>query len=99
MLTGLTVLLTGCDKGYRLRVSNYYTSKLDSVVVGNRDIVVKDLPPMSSSDYEKLKRGNYHIVIVSGSKTFTTSLFIPGKGEGNRTVQIDGIEQVSILEQ
>ncbi len=93
------MFLTGCDKGYRLRVSNYYTATLDSVIVGERTIVVKDLAPMTSSEYQKIKRGQYFIRLMSGNKTFTTSIFIPGKGEGNRSVQIDGIEQVSIIEQ
>lgn len=99
-LTFILFSLISCDKGYDIRCTNYYIEPLDSVIIGDEMIVFKDVPIESSTEFSHSKRGNHTIKIVTKSKKrFQSSIWISGKGSGKRTVQIDAIEQINILEE
>ena len=91
--------LYSCTKGYEIRCSNFYTEDMDTVKIGN-DIIFTNVKKYSTSDFANIKRGQYAITFISGKREyFHSSIFIPGKGKGKRTVQIDAAEQISILEE
>lgn len=93
-------ILVSCDKGYQVRFTNFYIEPMDSVIVGNNKIVYKDVALETTTDYYKLAKGKYAIrFITKTKKNFYSSISIPSKGTGKRTIQIDGIEQVSIFEE
>ena len=93
-------MLSSCDKGYEVRFTNYYIEPMDSVVLGNNKIVFVKIGLENSSDFSKISKGTYPITLISQSKKkFYTSIVIPKKGSGKRTIQIDGISQISILEE
>jgi len=92
--------LVSCDKGYEVRFTNYYIEPMDSVVVGTDKIVYKSVDLETTTDYYKLSKGKHAIRFVTKTKKkFYSSITIPSKGSGKRTIQIDGIEQVSIFEE
>jgi len=94
------LLFTSCGKGYQVRFSNFYTEKMDSVVVGNNKIVFTGVKPESVTDFKKLSSGDYAILFITQSKKkFNSSISIPKTGTGNRTIQIDAIKQIAVLEQ
>jgi hypothetical protein len=96
----LLLLVASCDKGYQVRFTNYYIEPMDSVIIGNNYIVFTDIDLESTTDYKKLMSGKHWIRYVSRTnKKFYSTMVIPSKGSGKRTVQIDGIEQISILEE
>ena len=96
----MCIVLVSCDKGYQVRFTNYYIEPVDSVVIGNDKIVFKSIDLETSTGYTSLSKGSYGIQIITKSKKrFYTSIFISSKGTGKRTIQIDGIEQISILEE
>jgi hypothetical protein len=96
----LLVLLGSCSKGYEIRFSNFYIEKMDSVVIGDNKVVFTNIDRETSTEYKKIARGKYSInCVAANKKRFSTEIFIPGQGTGKRTVQIDAISQVSILEQ
>ena len=73
---------------------------MDSVVVGNNKIVYKNVALETSTDYFDLSKGKYGITFITKTKKkFYSNITIPSKGTGKRTIQIDGIEQVSIFEE
>lgn len=89
-----------CDKGYEVRFSNYYIEPMDSVIIGNNKVVFVKTPLETTTEFRKITKGNYHIICVSeNKKRFYSQISIPSKGSGKRTVQIDGINQISILEE
>lgn len=99
LLLILLFLLTSCDKGYEVRVTNYYIEPLDSVVVGDNKLIYKSIALETTSDYQKLAKGKYQILFITKTKKRINSSFsIPSKGTGKRTIEIDAIEQVTILE-
>lgn len=96
----MCVILVSCDKGYQVRFTNYYIEPIDSVVIGNNKIVFKSIALETSTDYSQISKGSYGIQIITKTKKhFYSSIFISSKGSGKRTIQIDGIEQISILEE
>jgi hypothetical protein len=96
----LAVLMASCDKGYQVRFSNYYTEPMDSVVIGENKIIFTGIETATSTDLKKISKGKYNISCVSKSKArFYSSIFISRYGSGTRTIQVDGIGQVSILEE
>ncbi|MDI1356432.1 MAG: hypothetical protein PSX36_16060 [bacterium] len=100
ILFGLLVILSSCDKGYEVRFTNYYIEPMDSVVVGNNAIVFKNVELQKTTDFTKLSKGTYQIrLITTTKKRFYTSLTIPKTGTGKRTIQIDAITQMAILEE
>jgi hypothetical protein len=91
-------VLGSCSKGYEVRFTNYFIEKIDSVSMGSQ-AVFTSIAFQASTDYQAVPRGQYDIKIVSISKKrFTAQVFVPGNGTGKRTIQIDGIGQVSFLE-
>jgi hypothetical protein len=93
-------LLTSCDKGYDIRFTNYYIEPMDSVIVGDNKIVFTAIELQATTGYKEIKKGKYSIECISRTKKkFYSSITIPGKGEGKRTIQIDGVNQISILEE
>ncbi len=103
---GVTLLVVicfafcSCDKGYQIRFRNYYTEPIDSVVIGNNNIVFTAIETQAASEFKKIDRGQYNVSIVSKTKKrFNFSMFISGKGEGNKTIQIDAIRQIAVLDE
>jgi hypothetical protein len=100
LISLLVILISSCDKGYEVRFSNYYIEPMDSVVIGDNKLVFTNVELQSSTEYRKINKGKYSITCISRTKKrFTSELNIPGKGSGKRTIQIDGINQISILEE
>ena len=98
VITGL--LLVSCSKGYKVRVSNYSTEAIDSVVIGNNKLVLTEIQLEQTTDLYNISKGSYSIAFITKSKKrFYSSMFISGKGQGQRTIQIDGLNQISILEE
>lgn len=99
VLLVLLLLVTSCDKGYEIRFTNYYTEPMDSVIIGNNKVVFTQIEFKQTTDYQPIKKGKYHIVCVTKTKKrFYEELVIPAKGNGKRTVQIDAIQQIVVLE-
>ena len=93
------LILSSCGKGYQVRFTNYYTESMDSVIIGNNTIVFTNIDEETSSGYKKLKKGNYNIICVTKTKKrFGSTISIPKSGDGKRTIQIDAINNFSILE-
>lgn len=93
-------LFTSCGKGYEVRFTNYYTEPIDSVVIGENKLVLKDVELQDDTDYYALSKGKYSVQIISKTKKrFYSSITIPTSGTGKRTIQIDAIEQIYILEE
>jgi len=91
--------IVSCGKGYQIRCSNYYTEDMDTVKIG-KDILFTKVKKFATTDFEKIKRGKYNITFISSKREFFySSIFIPGSGGGARTVQIDAVKQISILEE
>jgi hypothetical protein len=94
----VSLALVSCDKGYRLRFANYYPERMDTVLVSNM-LFFSGIEPQKTTDYKPITKGHHDIRCVSKSgKIFTTAMHIPSSGSGDRTLQIDAISQVSILE-
>lgn len=88
-----------CSKGYELRVSNYYTAGMDSVIIGNKAVVFTNLGMETATDYRKIGKGNHTVRFVPHmQEPFYGVVSIPGSGDGRLTVQVDAIKQVSVLE-
>lgn len=89
-----------CDKGYDVRFTNYYTEPMDSLVIGDNQIVFKDVAPENTTGFEHVTRGKHSLKFVTRSKKrFYSVMTIPSKGSGKRTVQIDAIRQIAVLEE
>jgi hypothetical protein len=94
------LLFASCGKGYEVRFTNYYTEPIDSVVIGENKLVLKDVELQDDTDYYALSKGKYNVQIISKTKKrFYTSITIPASGTGKRTIQIDAIEQIYVLEE
>ena len=93
-------VLVSCDKGYDVRVTNYYIETLDSVVIGDRQIVFSNIPPETTTDFKHITRGQHGVIFYTKSKQkFNYSFFISSKGSGKRTIQIDAIKQINVFEE
>lgn len=89
-----------CDKGYEVRFTNYYIEPMDSVIIGDRMIVFTAVELQASTGYNAIGKGKHSIQCVSKTKKrFSSEINIPSSGKGKRTIQIDGINQISILEE
>ena len=92
-------LVTGCSKGYRVRVSNFYYEKIDSVIVGNRALIFTDLDTGATSAYQHIVSGEHSVqFVVSDGRRFFGLAPLRKGGSGDRTIQIDGLRQVVVLE-
>ena len=93
-------VFSACDKGYDLRFTNYYLEPMDSVVVGNNDVVFTNIELQTSTEFRPLKKGDYTVTCISKTKKrLNTSISIPKKGSGKRTLQVDGLGSFSVLEE
>lgn len=94
------LFLASCSKGYDVRFVNYYTETMDTVIIGKNTIVFTNIAPEKETEFKHIKRGKYPFTCVSHSgKRFSSEFFIPGNGSGKRTIQIDAIAQLSVLEE
>jgi len=95
----ICILFSSCGKGYEIRVTNYNTEVLDSVIVGKEPIIFIQLERQVSTEYRKLTSGDHSIKIITKTKkVYNSSISISKKGGGKRTIQIDGLNRISILE-
>ncbi|HOZ88398.1 MAG TPA: hypothetical protein PL029_11610 [Bacteroidia bacterium] len=91
--------LVSCDKGYQVRFVNYYIEPMDSVIIGESNLVFTNIGLESVTDYQKIKKGNYSVTCISKTKKkFQSAITIPKQGEGKRSIQIDGINSITVLE-
>ena len=96
----VALFFISCGKGYKVRVSNYSTERIDSVIIGNNKLVFKEIDQEQTTDLYSLSKGNYNVTFINRSKRrFFTNLFISSKGGGQRTLQIDGLNHISVLEE
>jgi len=94
------IIFSSCSKGYEVRVSNYNNEALDSVVIGNNNIVFTQVDKQATTEFRKIKAGTYNIKFITKTKNeYGSSITIPKRDGGKRTIQIDGINAVSILEE
>ncbi|MEO6304091.1 MAG: hypothetical protein ABIP51_13055 [Bacteroidia bacterium] len=92
------ILFASCGKGYEVRFTNYNTEPMDTVIIG-KDIVFVAVERQATTDYNKIKSGDQSIkCITKTKKVYTSTIPVPKKGTGKRTVQIDGLNRISILE-
>jgi hypothetical protein len=95
----LTLLLCACDKGYEARISNYYFETLDSVIVGESGALFTNVAFKQTTSYLPVKQGKHSLEFITRSKKRIRGTFeVPKTGTGKYTLQLDGIQQVSILE-
>jgi hypothetical protein len=93
----LIILLSACSKGYDVRVTNYYIEQMDTVVVGDK-IVFTDVARQTSTEYKNMKKGTYNVTFITKTKVhINSSIVIPSKKSGKRTIQIDGQGNVLVL--
>lgn len=98
-LLAVVLFLGSCDKGYQVRFTNYYTEPMDSVIIGKNYIIYTNVGLQVTTDYKSLMAGKHGVRMVTKSKKEIFSDFtIPSKGTGKRTLQIDAIQQVVLLE-
>lgn len=100
ILFGGGIIFSSCSKGYEVRVSNYNNEALDSVIIGNNNIVFTQVDKQATTEFRKIKAGTYTIKFITKAKNeYGSSITIPKRDGGKRTIQIDGINAVSILEE
>lgn len=87
-----------CDKGYRVRFANYYVERIDTVSISGTPFFSM-VETEHVTDFKKITKGDHPVRFVSqGGRVFATSIHIPSTGTGDRTLQVDAISQVSVLE-
>lgn len=92
-------ILPSCSKGYEVKFTNYYIEPMDSVVIGNNLVVFTNVYQETASDYRKIQKGKHTVKFVSGTKkVFYSVLSVSGSGSGKLNILIDGINQISVLE-
>lgn len=73
---------------------------MDSVVIGNDKVVFVNVGLQQTTDFKKISKGNYNVKLISKSKKiFNSNIIIPKSGTGKRTIQIDAIQNISVLEE
>jgi len=94
------LLLSSCDKGYEARFVNYYNERMDSVIVGASGAIFTNVDFKQTTTYLPVKQGKHALEFITASKRRFRGLFtVPANGTGRYTIQIDGIQQISILEE
>jgi hypothetical protein len=95
----ISLIAGSCDKGYRLRFANYHTEQMDSVIVGT-DVMFVAVEPKQVTEFKKIRKGTHAATCITASKRkIYATVQIPSRGSGDRTLQVDGVEQVSVLEE
>ncbi len=88
-----------CSKGYRVRVSNYYMERLDSVIIGNRAVIFTNVEHGTDTGFEPITSGEHAVECLTASgERFWITAPLPKGGEGDRTIQIDGLKEAIVLE-
>lgn len=96
----LLIVLCSCDKGYQVRFSNLYIEPMDSVTINNGKIIFTDVGLQTITEYKKITKGKFPVMMVSKSKKRIHSFIdVPSQGSGKLTIQVDGISQVAVLEE
>lgn len=73
---------------------------MDSVVIGNNQVVFTNIGLEQTTELRKISRGKHFFTLTTKTKKkFYSSFFVPSKGSGNRTIQIDAIKQIFVLEE
>ena len=92
--------LASCDKGYDVRFTNFYLEPVDSVVIGQNKVVFTNIEVKATTSAMKMDKGDYSVTCITKSKKhFGAELSIPKKGSGVRTLQIDGLGNIIVLEE
>lgn len=95
----LILLFSSCSKGSQVRFANYYIEKMDSVVIGNNEIIFTNILPQTNSDYANIKKGNYSVKCITKSKKiFISNLSISKNSSKKQSIQMDGLNKFSVLE-
>jgi len=73
---------------------------MDSVIIGDKQVVFTDIETQTTTELKKITKGRHGVTLVSKTKKrFYTYMFVSGKGQGNKTLQIDAIGQVAVLDE
>lgn len=92
-------IFSACEKGYEARVVNYYNESMDTVVVGESGALFTNVTLKQVTSYLPVKQGKHRLQFITHSKKRIYGNFeVPSTGSGRYTIQIDGIQQISILE-
>jgi len=92
-------LFLSCSKGYEVRFTNYYIEPMDSVVIGDRLVVFKNIALKSATGYEKIQNGKHQVTcITKKKKRFYSTVTISKTGGGKKSIQLDAISNFSVLE-
>jgi hypothetical protein len=98
LIITLSFLFGSCDKGYRVRFANYHTERMDTVLIGDK-LYFTLVEPQQVTEYLKVTRGTHGVKLVTKSGlNFHSEMKIPSSGSGDRTLQIDAISQIDVLE-
>jgi len=93
------LLLSACDKGYEARFVNYYSESIDTLVVGASGALFTNVAFKQTTDYLPVKQGKHRLQFITRSKKRIAGDFeVPSNGTGRYTIQLDGVQQISILE-
>lgn len=93
-------IITSCSKSYDVRFTNYNTEAFDTVVIGNDKIIFTAIEKETTTAYENISKGIYTIKCISKTKkVYTSTLSIPKEDGGKRTIQIDGLNAISVFEE
>lgn len=96
----IALFVLSCEKGYDVRFANYYLEPMDTVMIGENKVLFVNVDLQQTTNFKKISKGNYGIKLISKSKKiFKSSITIPKSGTGQRTIQIDAIENISVLEE
>lgn len=96
----LLLLLCSCDKGYEIRFSNFYLEPMDSVLIGENQVVFTNVERNTTTDFKPIKSGDYAVTCITRSKLrLSSNIQIPQKGSGSRSLQIDGLKVFTLLEE
>ena len=99
VLSLVCIIFSSCGKGYETRVTNYDNEPLDTVIIGNGVIIFTQIEREATTEYRKITSGDQSIKFITKTKkVYNATISIPKKGTGKRTIQIDGLNNVSILE-
>lgn len=92
--------VTSCSKGFEARVINLNLEVLDSVIVGNDVLVFTNIDLQQKTGYQNLKSGKYVLKFITKTKKrYSAEFTIPSKGRGKRSLQIDAINNISVIEE
>ncbi len=92
------LIFLSCGKGYEVRVTNRYIEDMDSVIIGEK-IFYENVKRQETTEYQKLIKGTFYVTFVCKSKKrINSSITIPNKKSGKRTIQIDGLGLITVLQ-